>query len=152
MLDTPIRASWLGLIALALAACSIALEPPQGTGEPGDTSQLPPQLNRHVSTGDNADDVQVTSSPDGPDGTMVRVCLALRNNVSWWKGIGLNSEDPTIDAEGSETTRCRDIQPGLVNVTFWKAKAFGAHTRLSTTSIDLGPYAGHTVFFTWLAD
>lgn len=150
MLDHPIRAIGLVLIPIALVACADSVAGP----EDSDTSEppAPPALDQEISTGDAADRVRVLSELEG-GGPGLIVCLTLTGDVTWWKGIGLNNEEPDLEAEGESASHCDVLpEPQLVTLTFWKAKTLGIHTKVGTNSIDLSEYAGHRITFLWEAD
>ena len=92
----------------------------------------------------------MTSKVEGP-ASQVTICLNQPRADGWWKGLGVNRSEPTLEFEGSDT-QCQPVAPGAIQVAFWKAKTFGLHTPVGTQAFDLGDYAGHTVTFVWLSD
>ena len=63
------------------------------------------------------------------------VCLKIGGS-GWWKGIGIDNHDPTIKGEGRDMP-CHWVKTNAdgtrsLTLTFWKAKAFGAHTYVGT--------------------
>jgi hypothetical protein len=112
----------------------------------------PKELKLTVTTEDKADQVEIRTAPtDGLAGRL-KVCLQVRTESGWWKGIGLNERDPTLAGQKSDGLRCTTIAPGLINVAYWKAKMFGIHTPVGTRRLDLRQYKDHEVIFTWKRD
>ena len=146
MLKAAMRTVRLGLIPFGLAGCTIQL--PEGMGQ-DPKPELPPPMDFYIPTGDNADRVHVVSEPVG--GTVVTLCLELVN-LTWWKGLGVGQDQPTLEVLDDNKIRCTDVQPMQVNLTFWKAKMFGVHTRLGSAALNLQGYGGHKVSLRWTAD
>lgn len=134
-------------IAILLAACGG--DSPTGTNE--GPALPPPALLLTIRTDDAADRIQLTTQRDTDVGGQLNVCLRITTASGWWKGIGANRDDPTVQGEGS-TVRCSPTAPGRVTFTFWKAKTFGVHTKVGSTTIDLTQYAGYRALFTWQLD
>lgn len=112
----------------------------------------PKPLKLMVSTKDRADQIDVRTAPmDGLAGR-VKVCLQVKTESGWWKGIGLDERDPTLAGQKSDGLKCTIIAPGLINVAYWKAKALGIHTPVGASRIDLRQYKDHEVIFTWRTD
>jgi hypothetical protein len=111
----------------------------------------PPPLSLALTTDDAADRIQLTTQRDVAAGSQLLICLQIVTVSGWWKGIGANRDDPTVQGEGS-ALRCSPTAPGRVTFTFWKAKAFGIHTKVGSTTIELSQYAGHRATFTWQKD
>jgi hypothetical protein len=79
------------------------------------------------------------------------LCLEL-HGITWWKGLGIGRSEPTLTVSDRNVGDCTPVDPAMINVTFWKAKMFGVHTRIGTASLDLRRYAGHQVTLQWSAD
>ena len=150
MLKAAMRTVRLGLIPFGLAGCTIQL--PEGMGQ-DPKPELPPPMDFYIPTGDNADRVHVVSAPTSGRTVVspVELCLELVN-ISWWKGLGVNSSEPTLEVQDNNKIRCTNVEPKQVNLTFWKAKMLGVHTRLSSAALNLEGYGGHTVSLRWTAD
>ncbi|MFB3132459.1 MAG: hypothetical protein ACE10K_08055, partial [Rhodothermales bacterium] len=108
-------------------------------------------------TDDAADRISMESTYDealaNEPGGRVRVCLEVAATSSgWWKGIGLDSTQPTLEGERSDGIQCTEILSGRKQVTFWKAKAFGVHTNVGVRRVDLSDRAGYKVVFKWIKD
>ena len=63
------------------------------------------------------------------------MCLEIGGS-GWWKGIGINRRKPTIEGEGGDIPY-REVGANAdgklsLNLSFWKAKAFGVHTYVGT--------------------
>ena len=72
----------------------------------------------------------------------------------WWKGLGIGTRDPDIEGEGegligSELT---SSLRGEVRFYFWKAKAFGVHTKVGERTVDLTDWDEHELVFKWMKD
>jgi hypothetical protein len=112
----------------------------------------PKALKLTVTTEDEADQVEISTAPiDGLAGR-IKVCLQVKTESGWWKGVGLNERDPTLAGQKSDGLRCTTIAPGLINVAYWKAKMVGIHTPVGTSRLDLRQYKDHEVIFTWKTD
>jgi hypothetical protein len=112
----------------------------------------PKALKFTVTTKDEADQVEIRTAPIEGLAGRVKVCLQVKTQSGWWKGIGLNERDPTLAGQKSDGLRCTIIAPGLTNVAYWKAKGFGIHTPVGTSRLDLRQYKDHEVIFTWRTD
>jgi hypothetical protein len=152
-----LRTVWLGLLPIGLASCTIQMPRVETAAKP-ETNPAPkeepppPRLGYYISTGDPADRVLVYSKDNIRGSQMVTICLEIEE-VTWWKGLGIGRPEPTLQVErGQGLYRCTDVEPGWVDITFWKAKMFGIHTRLATARLDLRRYGRHTVTFQWVAD
>lgn len=144
------RTWWLGPLLFGLAGCTVQM--PAGGSPPPAAKKLPPPLNFYIATGDNADRVQVVSdATHSPGSARVHLCLELVG-ITWWKGLGVGRTAPTLQVQDSKTSDCVDIAPQQLAITFHKAKAFGAHTRLGNGVLQLQDYAGHKVSVRWSAD
>lgn len=140
--------------AIALAASMILLgcgRSPTAPSSANTGNTMPPTLDLTMTTNDPTDTITVSSQPANYPST-VRVCLSVTSNSGWWKGIGLNQTNPTIQGSAADGVQCANMAPGLINLTFWKAKIFGAHTEVGTNVIDLTQYANHVVTFSWWSD
>lgn len=142
----------LPLLAILAAACGSATEPDDAPSD-----DPPPGIDFLLTTDDPADTIRVVSNLNANWGDQVGICLTLSTESGWWKGLGIDSSDPTLEVEdegsgGSGREACRATAPDNVNFTLWKAKLLGAHTRVGTHSQDLTQYAGHTVRFNWRTD
>lgn len=116
------------------------------------TKQLPAPLKIIVTTDDKADQIEVKTTPRDKTGGRMQVCLKVQTESGWWKGIGLNERAPTLEGERSDGLKCTTIDPGRIDVAYWKAKVFGVHTYVGTRSLDLSQYMNHEVMFTWKKD
>lgn len=152
MFKHAMRTLWLGLLTFGLVACPVQIVPPGGTVAPAPTPEPPPPLNYNIGTGDAADRVRVVSDATyQPGGSSVLICLQLVG-ITWWKGIGVGQTEPTLQARDDNKSQCTEVAPDQYSLTFWKAKAFGVHTRMGSGSLDLRRYAGHKVTLRWSAD
>jgi hypothetical protein len=144
------RTLWLGPLLCGLAGCTVQM--PAGAAPPPAAKKLPPPLNFYIATGDKADRVQIVSdAKHSPGSAKVHLCLELVG-VTWWKGLGVGTTAPTLQVQDNKTSDCVDIAPQQQPITFHKAKAFGAHTRLGNAVLSLEAYAGHKVSVRWSAD
>ena len=116
------------------------------------TEKLPTPLNIIVATDDQADQIEIKTTPRDMTGGRLQVCLQVQTKSGWWKGIGLNQSEPTLEGERSDGLKCTTISPGRIDVAYWKAKVFGVHTYVGTRSLDLRQYKNHEVMFTWKKD
>jgi hypothetical protein len=112
----------------------------------------PKALKFTVTTKDEADQIEIGTAPTEGLAGRVKVCLQVKTQSGWWKGIGLNERDPTLAGQKSDGLRCTIIAPGLTNVAYWKAKGLGIHTPVGTSRLDLRQYKDHEVIFTWRTD
>jgi hypothetical protein len=135
------------LIGVAILVAACGGDSPTGTNE----ALPPPVLSLTIRTDDAADRIHLTTQRDADVGNQLNVCLRITTASGWWKGIGANRDDPTVQGEGS-ALRCSPTAPGRVTFTFWKAKTFGVHTKVGSTTIDLSQYAGYRALFTWQLD
>jgi len=148
MLKLAMRTLCLGLLPLGLVACTIQM--PESMGQP--KAELPPPMDFNIPTGDNADRVRVISDAAyQPGGSTVSLCLELVN-ITWWKGLGVGQTEPTLEVQDNNKFKCTNVEPQQVDITFWKAKMLGVHTRLNTAALNLQGYAGHRVRLQWTAD
>lgn len=150
MLKIAMRPLWLGLLLFGLTACTIQMPAVEGAGQP--TSKLPPALNYFIYTGDNADRAQIVSEvvPGAGENTMT-FCLELVG-ITWWKGVGLGTSEPLLQVQDSKKIHCTELGPVQTDITFHKAKMFGAHTWIGSGKLDLRRYGGHKVTLRWSAD
>ena len=139
----------LGAVLVGTAALLAACDSP--TGADGDNGKNPPPLSMALTTDDDADRILLTTLAD-PAVASLNVCLVHTTESGWWKGIGINSVEPTLQGEKSEGSRCTPVGAGVLRLTFWKAKAFGAHTQVGARTVDLTLYAGHRIYITWQRD
>lgn len=143
------RAAAIGLVVpMILFGCAKSPTTPD-SGSTKD--KAPPALDIFLSTGDPADTIEVWSGST-TNTSSVRLCLDVTSASGWWKGIGIDQTEPTIQGAAADGEQCAYISPEVARVTFWKAKAFGVHTQVGTGSIDLTKYSGYEVHFSWLAD
>ena len=96
--------------------------------------------------------IEIKTTPSDRIGGRLQVCLQVQTESGWWKGIGLNLYEPTLEGERRDGLKCTTISPGRIDVAYWKAKAFGVHTYVGTRSLDLRQYMNHEVMFTWKKD
>jgi hypothetical protein len=152
MLKAAMRTLRLGMIPFGLAACAIQMPVVEGVSDP-DPNPPPDEMDFYIPTGDNADRVHVVSEPTSgrTRASPVWLCLELVN-VSWWKGIGIGRSDPTLEVQDNKNKDCTNVRPEQTDITFWKAKLLGVHTRLSTVALNLQGYGGYTVSLRWTAD
>jgi len=139
-------------VVLLSLFCLLAIGCDTMTSEMNETESPPEQLRATVSTDDQADQIEVTTGPTGGIAGRMRVCLEVETESGWWKGLGLNEPEPTIEGEKSDGRKCTTISPGRIEVAYWKAKGLGIHTHVGTRSIDLRVYGDHEVSFTWQKD
>ena len=151
MFKLAVRTLWAGLLPLGLAACTLQL--PETVGQAGGqpAPELPPKMDFFIPTGDNADRVRVVSQPTAGVGDRVSLCLEL-SGITWWKGLGVDQTEPTLEVQDNNKVRCTNVAPSQVSLTFWKAKTFGAHTRIGGAALNLRGYGGHKVTLLWSAD
>jgi hypothetical protein len=139
---------WPGLAVVAIAVGFFAYS----MRAPGKPPPLPKPLRLTVATDDQADQVEIKTTPiDGTAGRL-KVCLQVQTRSGWWKGIGLNESEPTLEGEKSDGLKCTTIDPSLINVAYWKAKEAGRHAPVGTRPLDLRQYKDHEVIFTWRKD
>lgn len=139
-------------IALALPVIGFACGdsgPTEPTGNDDDTP--PPRLDLFLSTDDSADAIHVTSEP-GNLGESLTLCLTVSTASGWWKGVGVNETQPTLEGVAADGDQCMTISPGLKTLAFWKAKGLGVHTQVGSRSLDLSEYAGHRIRLEWTLD
>ncbi len=143
------RVAAIGLVVpFILIGCAGSPTAPNAANKDANT---PPTLDLVLTTSDPADTIAVTSQTANYP-TWVRVCLSVTSTSGWWKGIGLDQTNPTIQGSAADGEQCTNIGPGIISLTFWKAKLLGIHTEVGSGSIDLTQYVGHVVTFTWRAD
>lgn len=143
------RVAIIGLVApVFLFGCARSPTAPDPTNTGANT---PPTLDILMTTSDPADTILVSSQPANYP-TWVRLCLTVTSTSGWWKGIGVDQTQPTIQGSSADGEQCTNVGPEVVSLTFWKAKAFGIHTEVGTGAIDLTQYAGNTVTFSWSSD
>jgi hypothetical protein len=141
---------------LAIAFAVSVILPGCSEGDPtgpdaGGVGNPPPPLVVSLRTDDPADLISVSSQAVN-SGSVVRVCLSVSTASGWWKGVGVNATDPTMEGDRAAGDQCANFTPGNMTLTFWKAKGLGVHSNVGSRSLDLSRYAGHTVSLTWVAD
>lgn len=146
LLDRGARLALMAGLAILLASCSS--DSPTSV----DDDPPPPELNVTLRTEDDADRIRLVSQPDADYPARVNVCLEIRTTSGWWKGLGINREEPTVEGEGNGRVLCTRVEPASLTFHFWKAKLFGVHTRVGTANVNLEKYAGHRVMFIWQQD
>ncbi len=144
-----LRAVAIGLaMPFVLIGCSGSPTAPNSANK---GTNPPPALDLVMTTNDPLDTIAVTSQSANYPGE-VRVCLLVTSSSGWWKGIGLNQTQPTIQGSTADGIQCANMGPGIVHLTFWKAKLFGVHTEVGSNVIDLSAYANNVVLFSWRSD
>ncbi len=143
-------AAFLGT-TLLLAACQSPTDVP-AQPDPGGVAPpappAPPALDLFFTTDDLADRIEMITSPDPSVGSQLNICLEILTATGWWKGIGANRDEPSVQGDGN-AVRCIPTAPGRINLTFWKAKLFGIHTKVGAGAVDLSRYAGQRALFVW---
>lgn len=117
----------------------------------------PVPIATQLKTDDDSDlIITVTKPASYPDNkflegrNMVRVRLVVEEGGDgWWKGMGFNQENPTIEGAEQGGAQSATIPADLAYVTFWKAKVFGVHTKVGEQNLDFSTLAGYEVTFTW---
>ncbi len=147
MLRTHRMLSAILLVPAILSACAKAspMDPVDNNNE----IAPPPALDLKLTTDDAADRIQLTTNLPRADVQLLEVCLQVSTASGWWKGVGINQVNPTVQGQASEGLQCASVQPGKLSFTFWKAKAFGVHTSVGSRTVDLSAYAGSRVTLDW---
>ena len=138
------------LLPAILSACDKAS--PMDPADNGNEIAPPPALNLKLTTDDAADRIELTTTLPRADVQQLEVCLKNSTPGGWWKGVGINQVDPTVQGDASEGLQCTNVQPGKLSFTFWKAKGLGVHTRVGSRTVDLSAYAGSRVTLEWKID
>ena len=138
------------LVPAILSACDKTS--PMDPVDNGNEIAPPPILDLKLTTDDASDRIELTTTLPRSDVQLLEVCLKNSTADGWWKGVGVNQVNPTVQGQASEGLQCANVQPGKLSFTFWKAKGFGVHTRVGSRSVDLSAYAGSRVTLDWKVD
>ena len=97
--------------------------------------------------------VQVTPGAVPPE--KIQIVLQLGSGVTWWKG--LQASEIVLcqcqDTQHYSATQVNYDEFSQRTFTFWKAKAFGAHTPVYTiNNQNDNMKGGNSYLFQWLAD
>lgn len=134
------------LVSLILSGCT------DNAMQPGNEDVAPPPvLSLAFTTDDSADHIDLSSQLDDVQ-AKVRICLRVATTSGWWKGVGINQTEPTLEGAKEDGVQCTNVAPGNLTLTFWKAKGLGVHSRVGSGSVDLTRYAGHLIWITWTKD
>lgn len=133
----------------------VGLEPTPPPSEPTPPTPEPPVTYPPTTMGteDAADEIVMQVEPAEIGAGFVQVCLEVAiDGGGWWKGIGLNSRQPTLEGEEKEGIQCTVIPAQEVKVNFWKAKFGGRHAPVGQGSVDMTEFGGYRVVFKWVKD
>lgn len=110
----------------------------------------------HSLKGSNdGDDIRAYSgpSPNAVPSDRVEVCLEVGEaSTGWWKGLGLNTKNPTIAGDRGDGIQCTQVSAASTNVYYWKAKGFGVHDPVGSEAIDLSNAGGKRFTIKWVKD
>ncbi|MEZ6143510.1 MAG: C1 family peptidase [Zavarzinella sp.] len=89
----------------------------------------------------------------------VGIQLKTPSNITWWKAIKIYQDGKLIkELSTKDQTKDSGVYNFLANdnskyvIEFWKAKTFGAPTKIKSHTIDMVGLTGRTVSFTWNKD
>lgn len=111
----------------------------------------PPAFNFILKTDDPDDRVEVSSATRDLNG-QVEVCLNVETESGWWKGLGIDKKDPSIEAKKRDGITCSITSPRSIEFYFWKAGFLGIHKRVGEHVLNLAAYGDHRVTFEWKQD
>lgn len=91
----------------------------------------------------------------------IKFSFSKNSNITWWKGIKVfdkdNKELCILHMEDQENgPKSKEFNSSNfgedIKIEFWKAKAFGAHTHVTTKHFRLSELKGKEIALTWLND
>ena len=110
---------------------------------------------------DGNDKVAESFEPLG-DNRYVRFALSVATDITWWKALKiydknnrlicvLSTQDDNKGPVYSAKIPISKLKDSF-KITFWKAKAFGVHTKVETMYFSTDTYKGKDVSFHWRND